>query len=174
MSRLLIHVLVRKKHQISKFNYFCESEVVQLCQTLCDPMDCSPPGSSVHGILQARTVEWVAISYSRGSSRLRDRTHVTCIFCTGRWFFITSTSWEALYLLQVCSNCLFLLESIFVVYAFLGIYLFHLSYLLCWLFTVFPYVPFFISIRSVMVHWLSFLILLIHSNFNFLFLGQSS
>ena len=140
----------------------------------CDTMDCSPPGSSVHGILQARTVEWVAISYSRGSSRLRDRTHITCIFCTGRWFFITSTSWEALYLLQVCSNCLFLLESIFVVNAFLGIYLFHLSYLLCWLFTVFPYVPFFISIRSVMVHWLSFLILLIHSNFNFLFLGQSS
>ena len=37
---------------------------LQLCPTLCDPMDCSPPGSSVHGILQARTLEWVAISFS--------------------------------------------------------------------------------------------------------------
>ena len=43
-----------------------ESEVAQSCPTLCDPMDCSPPGSSVHGILQARTLEWVAISFSRG------------------------------------------------------------------------------------------------------------
>ena len=41
-----------------------ESEVTQLCPTLCDPMDCSPPGSSVPGILQARTLEWVAISFS--------------------------------------------------------------------------------------------------------------
>ena len=43
-----------------------ESEVAQLCPTLCDPMDCSPPGSSVHGIFQARVLEWVAISFSRG------------------------------------------------------------------------------------------------------------
>ena len=42
--------------------------VAQLCPTLCDPMDCSPPGSSVHGILQARILEWVAISSSRESS----------------------------------------------------------------------------------------------------------
>ena len=43
---------------------------------LCNPMDCSPPGSSVHGVLQARILEWVAISFSRGSSRLRDQTQV--------------------------------------------------------------------------------------------------
>ena len=43
-----------------------ESEVTQSCPTLCDPVDCSPPGSSVHGILQARVLEWVAISFSRG------------------------------------------------------------------------------------------------------------
>ena len=49
-----------------------ESEVAQLCPTLCDPMDCSPPGSSIHGILQARILEWVAISFSRGSSQPRD------------------------------------------------------------------------------------------------------
>ena len=48
----------------------------QLCPTLRDPMDCSPPGSSVHGISQARTLEQVAISFSRGSSQPRDRTHV--------------------------------------------------------------------------------------------------
>ena len=43
-----------------------ESEVAQSCLTLCDPMDCSPPGSSIHGILQARILEWAAISFSRG------------------------------------------------------------------------------------------------------------
>ena len=55
-----------------------ESKVVQSCLTLSDPMDCSPPGSSVHGILQARVLEWVAISFSRGSSQPRDRTQVSC------------------------------------------------------------------------------------------------
>ena len=47
--------------------------------TLCDPTDCSPPGSSVHGILQVRTLEWVAMLSSRGPSLPRDRTHVSCI-----------------------------------------------------------------------------------------------
>ena len=47
-------------------------KVTQSCLTLCDPMDCSPPGSSVHGILQARILEWVAMPSSRGSSWLRD------------------------------------------------------------------------------------------------------
>ena len=54
-----------------------ESEVAQSCPTLCDPVDCSLPGSSVHGIFQARILEWVAISFSRGSSRPRDRTLVS-------------------------------------------------------------------------------------------------
>ena len=45
--------------------------VAQSCPTLCDPTDCSPPGSSVHGVLQARILEWVAISFSRGSTRHR-------------------------------------------------------------------------------------------------------
>ena len=51
-----------------------ESEVTQSCLTLCDPMDCSLPGSSVRGIFQAIVLEWIAISFSRGSSRPRDRT----------------------------------------------------------------------------------------------------
>ena len=61
-----------------------ESEVTQSCPTLCDFMDCSLSGSSLHGILQARVLEWVAISFSRGSSRPRDRTWVSCI--PGRCF----------------------------------------------------------------------------------------
>ena len=54
-----------------------EGEVAQFCPTLCDPMDCSLPGSSVHGIFQAIVLEWIAISFSRGSSRPRDRTQVS-------------------------------------------------------------------------------------------------
>ena len=54
-----------------------ESEVTQSCLTLCDPMDCSLPSSSVHGIFQARTLEWVAISFSRGSFQPRDRTQIS-------------------------------------------------------------------------------------------------
>jgi len=58
--------------------------VTKSCSTLCDPMDCSPPGSSVHGIFQARIVEWVAISYSSRPSQPRDRTHVS--FIAGGFF----------------------------------------------------------------------------------------
>ena len=56
----------------------------QSCPTLCNPMDCSPPGSSIHGILQARILEWVAIPFSRGSSQFKDQTWVSCI--VGRFF----------------------------------------------------------------------------------------
>ena len=54
------------------------------CPTLCSPMDCSPPGSSVLGILQARTLEWVAMPSSRGSSQARDQTDVSSVSCIGR------------------------------------------------------------------------------------------
>ena len=63
--------------------------VAQSCPTLCDPMDCSPPGSSVHGILQARILEWVAIPFSRGSSWPRNQTWVFHI--EGRFFTIWTT-----------------------------------------------------------------------------------
>ena len=64
-----------------------ESEVAQSCLTLCDPMDCSLPGSSIHGIFQARVQEWAAISFSRGSSQPRDWTQVSCIIdrCFTAW-----------------------------------------------------------------------------------------
>ena len=55
-----------------------EVKVIQSCQTLCDPMDCSLPGSSVHGIFQAIVLEWIAISFSRGSSRPSDQSQVSC------------------------------------------------------------------------------------------------
>ena len=58
----------------------------QLCPTLCSAMDCSPPGASVHGIFQARILELVAISPSRGSSQSRDWTCASCISSTGRRF----------------------------------------------------------------------------------------
>ena len=61
--------------------------VAQSCLTLCDPMDCSPPGSSVHGIIQARILEWVAVSSSRGPPQPRDQTHVSCVSCNGRHIF---------------------------------------------------------------------------------------
>ena len=59
------------------------------CQTLCDPMDCSLPGSSLHGILQPRVLEWVAISFSTGSSQPRVQTRVSCI--PGRRFNLWAT-----------------------------------------------------------------------------------
>ena len=65
------------------------SQVTQSCPTLCDPVDYSPPGSSVHGILQARILEWVAISFSRGSSWPKDRTQVSHI--AGRCFNLWAT-----------------------------------------------------------------------------------
>ena len=58
--------------------------VAQLCPTLCDPIDCSLLGSCVHGVLQARVLEWVAMPFSRGSSRLRDRPQVSNT--AGRFF----------------------------------------------------------------------------------------
>ena len=66
-----------------------ESEVAQSCPTLCDPMDCNLPGSSVHGIFQARILEWVAISFSRRSSWPRDWTCISCVI--GRHFTVWAT-----------------------------------------------------------------------------------
>ena len=66
-----------------------DSEVTQLCPTLSDPMDCGPPGSSVHGIFQAGVLEWGAISFSRRSSQPRDRTQASHI--AGRRFNLCTT-----------------------------------------------------------------------------------
>ena len=73
----------------------CVCSVAQLCPTLVTTWTVALPDSSVHGISQARMVEWVAISSCRGSSRPRDRTFVSCIFCIGRRFPYHWAAWEA-------------------------------------------------------------------------------
>ena len=81
------------------FIYMCACMLSRFsCVRLCDTMDCSPRGSSVHGILQARILEWAAMPFSRGSSRPRDRTHVSYVSCIGRWVLYTSTTWEACFI----------------------------------------------------------------------------
>ena len=72
----------------------CACPVAQLCLTLLDPMDCSPPGSSVYGISQARILEWSAISHSRRSSQHRDWTHISCVPCIGRQTLYHCATWE--------------------------------------------------------------------------------
>ena len=72
--------LLRKDKDLAEMEtqWYMKVLVAQSCLTLYDPMDCSLPGSSVHGVLQARILEWVAIPFSRGSSWPRDRTWVSC------------------------------------------------------------------------------------------------
>ena len=67
----------------------------QLCLTLCDPVDCSPPGSSVHGTLQVRILQWVAMPSSRGSSQPRDWTCISMSPASAGGLFTTSATWEA-------------------------------------------------------------------------------
>ena len=82
-----------KKIKFCCLSYLCS--VAQPCLTLCDPMDCSPPGSSVHGSSQARILEWVTISFSRGFFWPRDQTWVSCISCIGRQILYHWATWEA-------------------------------------------------------------------------------
>ena len=86
-SRRVRHNLVTKQIYV----FVCAR--AQLCLTFCKPLDCSLLGSSVHGISQARILEWVTICYSRGSSPSKDRTCVSCISCTGRWILYHCSTW---------------------------------------------------------------------------------
>ena len=90
---------------------------LQLCPAVCDLTDCSsPPGSSVHGIFQARVLEWVAIPFSRGSSRPRDWTHVSWVSCIAGRILTTEplgksfscAYWPFIYLIwsNICSESL--------------------------------------------------------------------
>ena len=74
----------------------CECARARSCPALWDPMGCSPPGSSGHGILQARVLEWVAVPASKGSAPPQDWTHVSFISCIGRWVLYHWATWEAL------------------------------------------------------------------------------
>ena len=81
---------------INKLLYYFQTLDFRSCPTLCYSMDCSPPDSSVHGILQVRILEWVAIPFSRGSSWTKDQILVSCI--AGRFFMVWATR-EALIIL---------------------------------------------------------------------------
>ena len=85
-QRLKRNMWKYKSHKRAACRFYteplCCCWLAQSCPTLCDPTDCSPPDSSVHGILQAGILEWVAVPSSRGSSQLGDRT---CVSCIGRW-----------------------------------------------------------------------------------------
>ena len=82
--RYLIRQLLNSIHGAIGRMLLCCCWVAKSCPTLCDPIDCSPPVSSVHGIFQARILEWIAISFSRESSQPRDQTHVPCKSPHGR------------------------------------------------------------------------------------------
>ena len=100
------------RHDLNQipYDYTVESEVAQLYLTLWDLTDCSPPGSSIHGILQARILEWVTIPFSRASSGSRDWTQVDHI--TGRPFTIWAT-WEIPYYIYLLYfNCSVMSDSL--------------------------------------------------------------
>ena len=81
----------------------CAHSVARLCPTFGDPMNCSPPGSSIHGIFQARILEWVSISFSRESSRPRDQTHISCL--AGRSFTTEPPGKPLVTYFCVTNNC---------------------------------------------------------------------
>ena len=81
------------------FFVVCAWSVTKLCPTLCEPVDCSLPGSSVYGISQARILEWVAVSSSRGSSRPRNQTHISCVSCIGRRILYHWSTREAMFII---------------------------------------------------------------------------
>ena len=99
--KLNIEVLHRWQFHQAFSGLVKKLEVAQFCETLCDPKDCSLAGSSVHGIFQARVLEWVVISFSRGSSWPRDWTQVSCT--AGRRFILWATK-EAPSLINVSPN----------------------------------------------------------------------
>ena len=73
------------------FTYFlCSVAQSQSCLTLCYPMGCSLPGSSVHGIFQTRILGWVAIPFSKVSSQPQDQTWVSCVSCIDKWILFTT------------------------------------------------------------------------------------
>ena len=84
----------------------CVCSVAQLCLALCNPTNCSQPGSSVHGIIQARMLEWVAMLSSTGSSWSMDGTHVSCIPELAGGFFTPGATWEAPYIYTHMYLCL--------------------------------------------------------------------
>ena len=91
-TKHFLQTLLYWVRQVGQAALLCS--VAQSRPTLCDSMECSSPGSSLHGIFQARTLEWAVISYSRASSQPRDQTHISCISCIGRRILYCWATWE--------------------------------------------------------------------------------
>ena len=87
--RMFLHIL---QEQPPACLLVCVCSAAQSCPTLCDPMDCS---SSVRGIFPVRILKWLVMPSSRESSRPRDRTHISCSSCLGRWVLYHRATWEA-------------------------------------------------------------------------------
>ena len=98
---LYISILIQDACYIVGLDTYVRAKSIQSCLILWDPRDCSLPGSSVQGILQARILEWVAMPSSRGPSRPRDHTH-SYVSCIGRWVLYLSAAWETQNLIRCC------------------------------------------------------------------------
>ena len=94
------------KVTITKQDFNNLKSVLRACSVmsiLCDPLNCSLPGSSLHGISQARILEWVVIPFSSGSSPSKYQTHISCVSCIGRQILYHWVIWEAH--IYLCSPC---------------------------------------------------------------------
>ena len=102
-----------------KWGKWKESEVTQSYPTLCNPMDCSLPGSSIHGIFQTRVLEWVAISFSRGSSQPSDQTQVSHIVgrCFTVWAAREVNSHYTLFYIISFAHMLSLSRNVYILYS---------------------------------------------------------
>ena len=89
---------------MSSCHYCLLTKSLQSCPALCNPMDCSPSGSSVHGSLKARILEWIAISFFRDSFPPRDWTCVSWVSYIAGSFFTTSTTWECQHYISINQN----------------------------------------------------------------------
>ena len=109
------------------FFFFCmHAKLVQFSPALCDPMDCNPPGSTVHGNLQARILEWVALPSFRRSSWLRYRTRFSSVSCLGKQFLyylchLGSLTFFLHYILCICTARLFDSSIYLFIYQFLKV-----------------------------------------------------
>ena len=89
------------------------TQSLQSCLTLCDPMDCGLPGSSVHESLQPRTLEWFAISFSRGFFQARDQSHISCVSRTAGGFFVAEPPGKPAHVcVYICMFCVVLSHSV--------------------------------------------------------------
>ena len=119
-SPVIVQLLwLRKSLRRMMIGHLVTKSCLTLCDpmdflTLCDPMDFSPPGSSVLGIFQMRILEWIAISFSRGSSQPRDQTWIPCI--AGRFFTAEAPGKEAIWIADpsyLLKSCLAVIQIVF-------------------------------------------------------------